>query len=1011
MDKIIPNNKFMYFLARLPKGIIFQIDIFDYKHFEGITRTDNFLKFISKEVNNNTLKLKKNNSEDSMSKKSIELEEINFERRLFSNNKNNIKKKIKDLTISISNMLENLNEKKEGDEEENVLNLEYFTLTKSLKKMNFIIIRRNDYLKNIVDENNTKTERFHSMVNIIKFLNSGLTSILKSIKKKNSYYSKITSFSALEDYGDWNIYTNSNEKVEELNNYEFLFYQTHHLNNVIYFILNKNLMEKLLNIAKELNEDNNDFFDLIEDFIMKFLTVIRSQKNYQDKKKKLLKFCTSIFTWMNSINEISEKFLNLEMKINIFIISYLYENYNYLSNTKIEEEIQTAMNTIDIIISTNKSDEVDKLILHKYEYILLKLFIKGNSSYRNYDNGKNLKEMNGILEKFKQKNYHSLVMRMLYVILNYQIKKNDLVKRTLSEIESYLNIEFEAQEDFIKFKLCILMHTVYDKNPFKSKVYLDLANDLARKYNTEDFISGLKELKDDYLKNTKCIKNKRLLFLISSPLANILTKSSEFSVDFKPYLKLKNLLFDKLKTKKKKIFLDFDRLTEKNLKKYISETGGCKVCCLYFNQSVQKYFLMESENFEGLIYFDNQKLIEFFEQAKGMIDLLIFINPYSENLICKELYNYIPNIIYFNPNIKQYPNSLWLKNLVNRFIINFLLSFFDEFVEDKSIYESFEIASDKAHIDLANYVKKKKIFETFFLKKKVYCKKKKAREVVKDIFLNGVIYKNNKKLNQDNKVSFEIGDVSINDRNFFDLPSYIVGRQKELKDLYGMIKNKKTIILSGEKGVGKTLLINEFLYRAYSLNIYEYKPIIFSEEEYNQISNSINNYLEIIEKNSYSIIDKIKNDEKSELPKILMVLDDFKSDYIKEISKINWDHYFKKLDLCLIIVTRENQIDLSSKIFKQKSIFSLKPFDDKKDSLDFILAILVKDIEDKIDSIIEVPSFNKENYLFQKMIEKCKGYPKLLFNKDREIEKIVKNLKSTHHKSFRRKKLKNHKKK
>lgn len=142
-----------------------------------------------------------------------------------------------------------------------------------------------------------------------------------------------------------------------------------------------------------------------------------------------------------------------------------------------------------------------------------------------------------------------------------------------------------------------------------------------------------------------------------------------------------------------------------------------------------------------------------------------------------------------------------------------------------------------------------------------------------------------------------------------------------------------------------------------------------------------------------------------------MVLDDFKSDYIKEISKINWDHYFKKLDLCLIIVTRENQIDLSSKIFKQKSIFSLKPFDDKKDSLDFILAILVKDIEDKIDSIIEVPSFNKENYLFQKMIEKCKGYPKLLFNKDREIEKIVKNLKSTHHKSFRRKKLKNHKKK
>ena len=991
-DKIISNNKFMYFLARLPKGLIFEIDIFDYKDFEGTTETENFLKFISKEVDNNTWKLKKYESQNLLTKKSIDLEDITFDRRFSSSNhQKNIKKNIIDLTKSISNLLENLNQKE--DDEENILKLKYFTLTKSLKKMNFIIIRRNQYLQNIVEVNNTKSERFHSMVNIIKFLNSGLTSILKSIKKKNTYYSKITSFSALEDYGDWNIYTKSNEKVENLNNYEFLFYQTHHLNNVIYFIMNKELMEKLLIIAKELSEEN-DFFDLIEDFIMKFLTVIRCQKNYQDKKNKLLKFYTSIFTWMNSINVVSENFLKLQMKIHIFIISYLYENYNDLSNDKIMQQIETEMNTMDILISTNKRDEINELILHKYEYILLKLYIKGNSSYRNYDYGKNLKEMRGILENFKQRNYHSLVMRMLYVILNYQIKKHDLVERTLYEIENYLNKKFEPQEDFIKFKLCILMHAIYDKNPLKSKVYLDLANNLAYKYNTEDFISGLKELKDDYFENTKCIKNKRLLFLISSPLANILTETSDFSVDFKPYLKLKSLLFDSLKNKKKKIFLDFDILTEINLNKYILDTGGCKVCCLYFNHSIPNSYFMESENFEGKIYFNNLKLIDFFKKAKGLIDLLILVNPFSENLICKQLYNYIPNIIYFNPNVKEYPNSLWLKKLINRFIINFLLIFFDEFVEGNSIYESYEIASEGAHQDLVQYEKKKYIIDIFFSNKKLHCKKKKAKDVIEDIFLKAVRYINNEKLEQINIVKFEFGEISSNfidlDRNFFDFSSYFVGRQHELKILYKKITNKMTIIISGKEGVGKTFLIKEYLYRAYSLNLYEYKIIMYSEEDYDQINNSINNELEIIEKNNYPgfIKNQVENDEQIKIPKILIVLDDFKSNYIKDISNINWNYFFEKLDLCLIIVSRENQIDLSPQIFKFQRTFTLDPFYEK-DSLDFILAILEE------DKLIEVPdNFNRENYVLKKVIEKCQGFPKLLSNqKNKEIKKILSNLK------------------
>jgi hypothetical protein len=585
--------------------------------------------------------------------------------------------------------------------------------------------------------------------------------------------------------------------------------------------------------------------------------------------------------------------------------------------------------------------------------------------------GKNLQEMSSILITLKEKNYHNLVMRMLYIILNEEIKRREIRERTLREIDEYLNKGGDTQNDFIRFKLCILMHSVYEKNIKKSKIYLTLANNFAEIHNTEDFLYEMKELKDDYFKNTKSIKNKRILFLVSSPLVNGLLESRDFSIDFKPYFKLKTILHENLKNKKKKIFLDYDRLTENNLKKYIEETGGCKVCCLYFNHSTENNFFLETQDLEGKIWNDFE-MIEFFKKMEGKIDLLILVNPYSKNKICKDLRRYVPYIIYFVPKYNLYPHSIWLKKMINKFVNDFLIIFFDLLME-KNILESFQTASEQVYIDLANYSKKKYILETYFKNKKIHTTKTKATEIIKEIFQNCVKMIKNEE-SKEPEDYFEMGDLSSNvkdldlNKEIFDFSSYFVGRQNELHFLYRIIENNMTLIINGKEGIGKTFLIKEYLFRAYSLGIYENQIIIYSEEEYDQIVNSITNDLELNEKNNYT-----KSGKTEKIPKIVVVLDDFQSCYLKDLNKIKWDYFFSKLDLCLIIITTEPQLDLDSQTFKYQKSFTVGKFDER-DSLNFILAILEE------DKFIEPPPFDQDKFIFQKIIESCKGIPKSLSN-------------------------------
>ncbi len=109
----------------------------------------------------------------------------------------------------------------------------------------------------------------------------------------------------------------------------------------------------------------------------------------------------------------------------------------------------------------------------------------------------------------------------------------------------------------------------------------------------------MSRFREKNLMNPDSIKEKRFVFLVSSPIITDQIPGKDFTIDFKIYLKFKSFIIKRISELKKEIYFDFDTLTFDNLNNYLVVKGKCKVCCLYFNYTSYDYLYFEGEDLKS----------------------------------------------------------------------------------------------------------------------------------------------------------------------------------------------------------------------------------------------------------------------------------------------------------------------------------------------------------------------------------------------------------------------------
>lgn len=956
------NIKFTGLIGRLSHGLIFEIDFLFYLRFIGFSESERLVDFLNNDLNK-WLNLKKRESDAPDHLMSLCLEK----RECGGPTNMNVEDKYNEIRTTLLRIFSILDIK---------IELTYFTfaITK-INNMDYIRISRNQVLTDAIESINDDQLYFENMCSLINFVTCELGSVILNHKRIKNYFETDISFSAFSYHPNWKLPNMENKEIEQLDTIDSNRTYMQIISSTFIYILNENsFLNKLFDIADKNQHDFDFFYSHIEDFLVKFFSILMTYP--YDEIIKVENLFTKVLKIVNKSEKLASKFLNLQVKLHILMTVDLLSKHKAQKNPEIIIQIIHNLNSLDSLTSRlNLSDEDDQeLLTHKYEVYFLK--IRAYKILTDFNYEKAIEHIYDGIELFEKQNYKSLVLRALYQVGKYKLQRNKVTEILASKIQNSIEESKEDQDVYLRFKLCLLLSKMFVDNREQSLKYLYIAREIADKMGYEEFLTRISQASARYGKSVNIYHDKRFAILVSSPIIKESSQESgEDMVDFKPYLKLKNKICDDAQTLQKSIFIDYERMTIQNIKKYLTEMGGCKVLMLYFNYTSSDHLILEN-NEMGQHLISYTEFIEFISKMNVQTETLIFINAFGNNTYIKNLSNKFQQIIYFEFKTDyKHINAIWLKKLSNMYIIKFCTAFFYEIFKGKLLLDAFKEAKMIAHAELNDYAtqKFKSLIKVSTSDKQFVFKELRIVDQVKNLTDEGVCLVSVKSATEFNVYDpqFETGNLegSIKQSRVFDNTKYAVGRKRLISDLHFTISSNIVINVNGEPGIGKTFLIQEYLFHASETNIYEYGIYYYSAPE---IERNDIDLEQLIKEKVYLLCEyygdsgmrKIKRE--SQKPKLLFVFDDFLPKDFLKLQNVNFKEFFNKIEVCFIFI--------STKMIHNEGL----PFDikyltvdrlDKFEALNLILAIVDKRLF-HYDNIVP------ENILFGTLIKKFQGKPK-----------------------------------
>ena len=962
----ISNIKFIGLLGRLSSGLIFEIDFLFYLRFIGFNDSERIIDFLNSDLNKK-LNLKNNSGESADN-----LKPLYFEKKESGGPSNmDVESKYTEIRNIIWRILCNLNDKVE---------LTYFTFTMTkLGDKNYIKMSRNYSLADAIENINDERLYFDNMCSLINFVTCELSTIICNHKRMKNYFETDISFSSFSYHPNWTLPNLDNKELKKLKNVDSNYaYMQNLFNTFIYILKESNFLDKLFDTAEKYQLNYDFFYSHIEDFLIKLFSILQSSP--YDKIIEFEYLVPRILKSVNRSEKLASRFLNLQVKLHILMTVALIGKYKAKKSSDLIYEIKDHLNSLDsLTCRQNLSAERDQeLLIHKYEVCFLK--IRVNKILADFNFEKAIEYVYNGLQLFEEQGYMSLILRTLYQVGKYKFHKNKVTEILALKIKKAIEESKEDQDIYLRFKLCLLLNKMYINHREKSIRYYEMARDIAEKMKFEEFMTRIAKASENYITSVADYHEKRFAILVSSPLIN---ESSEDMggdmVDFKPYLKLKNKLCDIVHTLQKSIYIDYERMTLQNIKKYLTEMGGCKMLLLYFNYSNSEHLILENSDMSKTLISYNE-FVDFISELNIQTEILILVNIFGNNTFVKNLNNKFQRIIYFEFNTRyKIKNAIWLKKLTNIYVIKFCTEFFYEIFKGEIMMDAYREAKTMAEkeLEICATQKFKSLIKVSTDDKRLTFKELRIIEQVRELCEIGVCIIRNKNVfeNHSYYLHLEQGSLegSIKQSRVFENFKYAVGRKRAIYELHNMIASDLVINVYGESGMGKTFLMHEYLFHASEANIYEFGIYYYSapeiEENDDNIAHLIKEKINLLCEH-YGTCGMRHANKESQRPKILFVFDDFLPNDFVKLRGIDFNNFFNKIEVCFIFIS-------TYMVYDDALPFDMKYFTiDKLDiyeALGLILAIVDKRlfVYDKI---------YKDHILFGPIIRKLQGKPQEIVN-------------------------------
>lgn len=409
------------------------------------------------------------------------IEMLNFNCQEYSNDK---KENIEDLTEKLKSKLELLEElyKEKYIKKDKNINNQIILKEETLKKYKNEYIETLKYYRNELDN-----IRFHE--DLITF-NKKQDLIRNEIEKNNSIKNKL-------------------KKIRELDK----FYQ-----NCNKFIITKN--ERILDNKDEYLKLKNYFNKFVEEITNNFNLNVKSiETNIELHKKSLLELEIKKEKQINinnedfykSKNQILNKNINLENKINQLKANKRYENIKKLENDKYNLDID--LNNKKILLLETQNNDKNNIILKNYTKEIYLINEKIITNQNEIEKEFFFKEdsINRKIQKIKNyEKYYSHIQNENKNLENKNLNLEKKISNYHENLKNYDLITIRLNNDFNNLieQKNILIHELSKKYKYYINIYEEDLHDRKIKiYNINEAITRIKEM-NIYDKDLKYIKDK-----------------------------------------------------------------------------------------------------------------------------------------------------------------------------------------------------------------------------------------------------------------------------------------------------------------------------------------------------------------------------------------------------------------------------------------------------------------------------------------------------------------------